>query len=113
MTNSTTTTSGKNRGKGKGTTNTTPADVTTPQNVHQLNGGKGLSRREICQRAVDKLRVELEAAEARLFTAIMAEQEGAKPKSKEAKAWAKAAKVLRNLGWDEDRITTELGPKPE
>ena len=87
--------------------------TTTPANVHQLNGGKGLSRREICQRAVDKLRTELEAAEARLLTAILAEQEGTKPKSKEAKAWTKAAKVLKGLSWDEARITAELGPKPE
>ena len=62
---------------------------------HEENGGKGLSRVKIAQRAVDSLRAKLEAAEARLEEAKKKEKEGgAKKKEKVKKVRERAIKVL-------------------
>jgi len=69
-------------------------------NTNQLNGGIGLTRVQIAQRAVDRLKEQLQAAEARLNAAILTEAEGGGQKKKEAEARRieKAKAVLAKAG---------------
>jgi uncharacterized protein (DUF3084 family) len=69
-------------------------------NVNQLNGGIGLTRVQIAQRAVDRLKEQLQAAEERLNKAILAEAEGggSKKAAAEAKRIEKAKAVLLKAG---------------
>ena len=83
-------------------TNTPAAEtkVNVGISVNQLNGGVGLTRVQIAQRAVDRLKEQLQAAEARLNAAILAEVEGGSQKKKEAEARRieKAKAVLAKAG---------------
>lgn len=83
-------------------TNTPAAEtkVNVGINKNQLNGGIGLTRVQIAQRAVDRLKEQLQAAESRLNAAILAEVEGGSNKKKEAEAKRieKAKAVLLKAG---------------
>ena len=86
----------------KATTDTPAAEtkVNVGINTNQLNGGIGLTRVQIAQRAVDRLKEQLQAAEERLNAAILAEAEGGSNKKKEAEAKRieKAKAVLLKAG---------------
>ena len=77
-------------------TETTQADS---PNQNQKNGGKGLTRVEIAERAVSRLREQLAAAEARLAAAKKAAAESKlKKRATQADKVAKAKAILRKAG---------------
>ena len=80
--------------------------------INEINGGKGMTRREIAQKAVDRLRGELEAALVRLDKAI-ADEAGRVGKSakKAESARKRAISGLMGLGkTEEEAIALVDGP---
>lgn len=77
--------------------------------LHEINGGKGLSRVEIAQRAYDKAKARMEECKARLDKAI-ADAEASKTKKKD-KTSARLAKALALV--EEARAQGLLPADPE
>lgn len=86
------------------------AEERKAQNIE--NSGKGMSRVEIAQRAVDALRAKLAKAEDRLETAIRQAEERAEKEAKKAPdAIKRAIKNLRTAGLnaEADKLAKEHG----